>query len=85
MNRDEVHLTQRGFQYLKFNDRYDLPCELQQSSLADYEKPGTSAVWLGYPENRMHLDRNHAWWLVRKLVRWLLFGNFGKVEDERRE
>jgi hypothetical protein len=24
-----------------------MPCELQQSSLADYQTPGTSAVWLG--------------------------------------
>jgi hypothetical protein len=39
--------TQRGFQIIEFKDRYDNSCELQQSSLADYDQPGTSAVWLG--------------------------------------
>lgn len=39
--------TQRGFQTIEFKDRYDAACSLQQSSLADYTQPGSSAVWLG--------------------------------------
>jgi hypothetical protein len=43
----KVEKTNRGFEIVKFRDRYDVPCSLQMSSLADYEEPGTSAVWLG--------------------------------------
>ena len=68
--------TQRGFQFLEFKDRYDLPCTLQQSSLADYEPPGTSAVWLGSGADRMHLDRQRVAWLVEQLQHWLTTGEF---------
>lgn len=34
--------TSRGFQIYKFNDRYDEPCTLQESSLAT-----EAAIWLG--------------------------------------
>lgn len=39
--------TDRGFRLIEFRDRYDVPCSLQASSLAEYEQPGISAVWLG--------------------------------------
>ncbi len=39
--------TARGFEIIEFKDRYDHVCSLQQSSLADIEQPGWSAVWLG--------------------------------------
>lgn len=39
--------TGRGFPLVEFCDRYDVACSLQASSLAIYEPPGTSAVWLG--------------------------------------
>jgi len=39
--------TKRGFALLEFKDRYGVSCSLQASSLAEYAKPGTSAVWLG--------------------------------------
>lgn len=42
-----VKKTGRGFQLIEFKDRSDVPCSLQQSSLAEYTKPGISAVWLG--------------------------------------
>lgn len=42
-----VARTECGFELLEFKDRYGTPCSLQASSLAEYEKPGTSAVWLG--------------------------------------
>lgn len=32
---------------MEFKDHYHTPCSLQCSSLAIYEEPGTSAVWLG--------------------------------------
>lgn len=43
----KVGRTNRGFELVEFEDRYQIPCSLQASSLADYERPGTSAVWLG--------------------------------------
>lgn len=39
--------TARGFEIVKFNDASGVGCSLQQSSLAIYQKPGTSAIWLG--------------------------------------
>lgn len=32
---------------MEFKDHYGHPCSLQASSLAIYQQPGTSAVWLG--------------------------------------
>jgi hypothetical protein len=32
---------------IEFKDHYRTPCSLQASSLAIYEQPGTSAIWLG--------------------------------------
>lgn len=37
----------RGFPLVEFKDFYDIPCSIQASSLAIYEQPGTSAIWLG--------------------------------------
>lgn len=39
--------TGRGFPVVEFRDYYDTPCSLQCSSLALYQEPGTSAIWLG--------------------------------------
>lgn len=39
--------THNGFEFVQFEDHYGANCSLQASSLAIYEKPGTSAVWLG--------------------------------------
>lgn len=39
--------TGRGFPIINFKDHYGAPCSLQASSLAIYDQPGTSAVWLG--------------------------------------
>jgi hypothetical protein len=47
MKLGEVGHDLRGFELIEFRDRYDVPCSLQMSSLADYEQPGISAVWLG--------------------------------------
>lgn len=71
----KVQRTARGFEFIKFKDRYGEGCSLQASSLADYTEPGSSAVWLGLdtPEKveRMHLDRNQVKALVRHLTAWL--------------
>lgn len=72
----EVEKTSRGFQIIKFNDRYDNPCYLQQSSLADYMQPGSSAVWLGLQSASMHLDRDQVELLVEVLNHWLETGEF---------
>lgn len=66
-----VERTARGFEIIEFKDRYEKPCSLQQSSLAVLDKPGTSAVWLGIPEYRMHLDRGQVEALVNHLKSWL--------------
>lgn len=42
-----VDTTARGFEIIRFADGYEHPCSLQASSLAVYEKPGTSAIWIG--------------------------------------
>jgi hypothetical protein len=77
-----VGATGRGFELIEFADKYGEPCSLQQSSLAEYTKPGTSAVWLGCeracctPQGeplapRMHLDRKQVAALIAHLQRWL--------------
>lgn len=43
----EIEETERGFQIINFKDYYNIECSLQQSSLAIYQKTGTSAIWLG--------------------------------------
>jgi len=39
--------TKRGFPLIEFDDCYGVKSSLQASSLAQYEQPGTSAIWLG--------------------------------------
>lgn len=78
-----VERTSRGFEFIAFNDCYGEECSLQASSLAEYEKPGTSAVWLGCEEARkhpatgetlsprMHLNREQVAALIAHLQSWL--------------
>lgn len=88
MEEPERKHTNRGFQLIEFNDRYNNPCSLQQSSLADYVIPGTSAVWLGVNTEdgtRMHLDVAQVKWLVKELQYWLdegVFTGYKKEEEE---
>jgi hypothetical protein len=42
-----VEPTSRGFERIDFKDHYGVECSLQASSIAIYDKPGTSALWLG--------------------------------------
>jgi len=82
--------TQRGFQIILFRDRYGTQCSLQQSSIADYEPPGSSAIWLGVDRQtnrrdgifdesnttRMHLDLKQVEALVAVLEQWVQTGSF---------
>jgi hypothetical protein len=82
--------TTREFQIILFRDKYDTPCSLQQSSLAEFEPPGSSAVWLGVdrqagphdgvfdPANqtRMHLDLKQVKALIAVLEAWVASGSF---------
>jgi hypothetical protein len=77
----EVKRTQRGFELIEFLDRNSQPCSLQQSSAADYETPGSSAVWLGLGDHRMHLSLDHVSELVIYLQRWLDDGSFQIVDE----
>ena len=70
--------TGRGFELIEFADRYNTKCQLQQSSLADYEPPGRSAIWLGIEQERMHLDLEQVKKLVNTLNLWIETGSFQK-------
>ena len=52
---ESISTTERGFGIYKFEDLYNKPCELQESSIATAE-----CIWLGISENRMHLNREQA-------------------------
>ena len=74
--------TNRGFEIVTFDDRAGLACSLQESSaIGDqegaYENPGSSFVWLGPGDNRMHLDRQMVAGLIARLRSWLNEGTFG--------
>ena len=47
MNNSVKKKTQRGFQVVEFSDYNGAECSLQQSSLAIFNPPGSSAIWLG--------------------------------------
>jgi hypothetical protein len=86
----KVEDTIRNFEIIHFKDRYNTPCSLQQSSLADYQQPGSSAVWLGVDlqtgkhdgmfdaanQTRMHLDLKQVEKLIQTLQRWVTTGSF---------
>ena len=83
-----VEHTSRGFERIDFKDCCGEECSLQASSLAEYEKPGTSAVWLGCNEAknhpltgeplspRMHLNREQVAALIEHLGNWLANDTF---------
>lgn len=76
-----VERTGRGFEIIHFTDRNGEVCSLQQSSLADFEQPGTSAIWLGIQNNRMHIDFEQAKKLVATLQRWINEGTFEPAQE----
>jgi hypothetical protein len=76
-----ISRTSRGFEIITFNDFNNIVCSLQQSSiigdnLNSYSNPGSSCVWLGTGEDRMHLDRKMVIKLIMYLDNWLKTGSF---------
>ena len=55
-----VDHTSRGFEIIEFEDRYGHKCSLQQSSLAEVERPGWSAVWLGVNDAEPKIMKSDA-------------------------
>lgn len=95
---DVVERTPRGFELIRFRDIYGEVCSLQQSSLAIYEQPGSSAIWLGCEKNqppcdvtgqevshRMHLSVDQVKALVGHLTLWLETGSFDEAAAEEAE
>lgn len=77
----QVERTDRGFEIIRFADLNGKSCSLQASSaILDYpdsiEKPGSSAVWLGVQDERMHLNQEIAKELINHLQSWLNTGSF---------
>lgn len=80
----KIETTSRGFEIIRFKDRYSVECSLQQSSMFDDEHAdqlGASAIWLGVDEGanrdlRMHIDLKQAKALVAVLEMWIQFGSF---------
>jgi len=72
----KIEKTGRGFQVIDFKDHTGEKCSLQQSSLADFEPPGTSAVWLGINDYRMHLQLEQVKELIKHLQKWVKEGVF---------
>lgn len=78
---ENVETTPRGFQVIRFADAHQMECSLQQSSAIDdtergMSQPGSSFVWLGLGDERMHLHRDHVCDLVEQLRHWLVNGRF---------
>lgn len=72
--------TCRGFELLTFEDLGGVVVEVQQSSLAHYALPGSSALWIGPPDARVHLGRAQVEGLARLLLRWVETGSFNPAE-----
>jgi hypothetical protein len=72
----EVGHTSRGFERIEFKDRYGQECYLQQSSIADYEPPGSSAIWFGVMGRSMHISLAQIQELLPHLLRWCEAGTF---------
>jgi hypothetical protein len=74
-----IEKTNRGFEFIDFEDYYGKPCRLQQSSMALTKIPGTGAVWLGVNVERsdsMHLTQKQVRTLISHLNAWLETGSF---------
>ena len=57
----KTELTANQFEYINFKDSYGNKCSVQQSSLADFNPPGSSALWIGVNEVSPELGKGpHA-------------------------
>lgn len=89
----------RGFEVVEFKDYYGYDCSLQQSSLADYEPPGSSAIWLGLEGDspkihsvtkeplgmRMHLSLKQVKQLITVLNLWVANGSFKEAHEKEKK
>lgn len=74
--KNNIRKTERGFGVIRFDDVYDEPCSIQESSkMGDGDEPGATYLWVGADTNRMHLSRDHARMLVDVLSTWVETGN----------
>jgi hypothetical protein len=78
-----LRADERGFPFFIFRDYYDHPCHLKLSSLAQCEKPGASAIWMGTLEEgaAMHLVRDQVQTLVDTLTYWLKTGELPETRQ----
>lgn len=72
----KIKKTERGFELISFKDFYGAECSLQQSSLALYNRPGSSAIWFGQGDARMHISRELMEELLPHLQNWVKDGTF---------
>lgn len=71
-----VESTLRGFPIIYFKDKYGVSCSLQMSSLAEYEQPGVSAVWLGVVDTQPKVMAKEAYAVgvkTEETVGWVPF------------
>lgn len=74
--------TARGFELIEFKDDKGQDCSLQQSSAIDFnvecsvEIPGSSKIWLGTDNDRMHLTKDMARVIVHHINKWIETGSF---------
>jgi len=78
--------TTRGFEFIRFTDRYGEECSVQQSSTIGDEvdassRPGSSMLWLGPEQHRMHLTKTQVAQLALILTRWVETGHLKPVEQ----
>lgn len=75
-----INHNPRGFEVIEFNDHYGRKCRLQQSSLALYETPGTSAVFFGVDtadgKSLAHITLEQVTALIAHLQAWASTGSF---------
>jgi hypothetical protein len=72
----KITKTLRGFELIEFVDHNGERCVLQQSSLAIFTRPGSSAVLLGVSGIKMHLDLKQVKALLKHLNQWVETGSF---------
>jgi hypothetical protein len=69
--------TSRGFAVTQFRDLYDIPCSLQEGSLATVD-----TIWFGCDKARMHLNREQVKRLLPVLQRFVETGELQPDRDE---
>jgi hypothetical protein len=77
----QVQLDDFDFEQVIFEDSYERPCVIGQSSVAEFEPPGSSALWIGLAsmthdgqKAAMHLSLNQVRALIATLEIWVKRG-----------